>query len=151
MLHATQTASSPIQAPLDRSAASNEPSILRPIGAAPKRYKHLEPLSDVLRERLIAPGDADYRTAFLRNRRATTDGRSLKDFDLNTRLFKYRCSYMIYSPVFEGLPMLVKQRVFARMNGALTGQDPEFAYLPAAERQAIREILRATLEPFPAD
>lgn len=96
-------------------------------------------------------GDADYRTAFLLNRRATTDGRSLKDFDLNTRLFKYRCSYMIYSPVFEGLPMLVKQRVFARMNGALTGQDPEFAYLPAAERQAIREILRATLEPFPAD
>ena len=90
-------------------------------------------------------GDADYRNAFLHNRRIAGEGRSLKDLDLTTRLFKYRCSYMIYSPVFEGLHSLVKQRVFARMNDALNGKDAEFTYLPSAERQAIREILRATL------
>ena len=90
-------------------------------------------------------GDADYRKAFVQNRRATTDGRSLKDFDLTTRLFKYRCSYMIYSPVFEGLHPLVKQRVIVRMNDALNGKESEFAYLPSAERQAIREVLRGTL------
>jgi hypothetical protein len=96
-------------------------------------------------------GDADYRKAFLHNRRATANDRSLKDFDLLTRLFKYRCSYMIYSPVFEGLPLLLKQRVFARMNAALNGKESEFAYLPSAERQAIREILRATLPELAAD
>ena len=95
-------------------------------------------------------GDADYRKEFAHNRRATADGRSLKDFDLQTRLFSFRCSYMIYSPVFEGLPMLVKQRVFARMNDALSGKESEFAYLPASERQTIQQILRATLPEFAA-
>jgi hypothetical protein len=96
-------------------------------------------------------GDADYRKAFLFNRRATAEGRSLKDFDLRTRLFKYRCSYMIYSPVFEGLHPLVKQRVNARMKAALNGTETEFAYLPVPERQAIHEILRATLPEFAAN
>ena len=31
-------------------------------------------------------------------------GRSLRELDLQTRLFKYRCSYMIYSPAFDALP-----------------------------------------------
>jgi hypothetical protein len=96
-------------------------------------------------------GHADYRKAFRENRRPAADGRSLKDFDLRTRLFKYRCSYMIYSPVFDGLHPLVKQRVIARMNDALNGQESEFAYLPVTERRAIREILQATLPEFASD
>jgi hypothetical protein len=31
-------------------------------------------------------------------------GRSLRDLDLETRLLKHPCSYMIYSPAFDGLP-----------------------------------------------
>ncbi len=31
-------------------------------------------------------------------------GRSLRDLDLKTRLMRYPCSYMIYSPAFDGLP-----------------------------------------------
>ncbi len=93
-------------------------------------------------------GDADYRSAFRQNRRAIADGRSLKDFELHTRMFKYRCSYMVYSPVFAGLHPLVKQRVFMQVNEALSGKDTEFAYLPITERQAIREILQATLPEF---
>ena len=96
-------------------------------------------------------GDINYREAFLRNRCATTNGRALKDFDLQTRLFKYRCSYMIYSPVFKGLPALIKTRVFARMNDALSGKATEFAYLSVGERQTIREILHTTLPEFIAD
>lgn len=95
-------------------------------------------------------GDADYGKAFLLNRRTTTDGRSLKDFDLNTRLFKYRCSYMIYSSVFAGLHPLVKQRVFTRINAAMNGTEAEFSYLPTTERKTIHEILRATLPEFAA-
>ena len=94
-------------------------------------------------------GDADYRTDFLRTRRAA-GGVSLKDFDLRTRLFKHRCSYMIYSPVFAGLPGEMKQRIYRRLGEALGG-NAEYAYLPAAEKRAIRDILKATLTDLPRD
>jgi hypothetical protein len=73
-------------------------------------------------------------------------GRSLRDFELNTRLFRYRCSYMIDSPGFHGLPAAVKAAVWERIGAVLSGKDqrPKFSHLPAAERRAIAEILRAT-------
>lgn len=96
-------------------------------------------------------GDETYKQDFQRNRPATADGLSLKDFDLRTRLFKHRCSYMIYSPVFTGLPPEMKQRVYARLGQALgvNDRDPEFAYLPPSEKRAIRAILKATLTDLP--
>jgi hypothetical protein len=96
-------------------------------------------------------GDASFKADFLRNRRPV-DGLSLKDFDLRTRLFRHRCSYMIYSPVFTGLPREFKLRVYRRMGYALDerAKDKEYAYLPAAEKQAIRNILKGTLKDLPA-
>jgi hypothetical protein len=96
-------------------------------------------------------GTAEYKEDFRRNRRATADGLSLKDFDLRTRLFKHRCSYMIYSPVFAGLPPEMKQRVYAMLGQALnlTAANPEFTYLPLPEKRAIRDILKATLTDLP--
>ena len=98
-------------------------------------------------------GDAAYKADFLRTRRATADGISLKDFDLRTRLFKHRCSYMIYSPVFGGLPPLMKQHVYRRLDAALSLEQPDkdYNYLPASEKQAIRVILKATLTDLPAE
>jgi hypothetical protein len=95
-------------------------------------------------------GDAGYRAEFLRGRRVV-DGRSLRDFDLRTHLFRHRCSYMIYSPVFTGLPAELKQRVYRRMGTALDSRrpDPEFAHLPAAEKASIQAILRQTLPDLP--
>ncbi len=98
-------------------------------------------------------GDAAYRQDFQRNSRSAADGRSLKDFDLRTRLFKHRCSYMIYSSGFAGLPPDLKRRVYRELKSAL-GVDnaaADFAYLPAAEKTAIRQILRETLSDLPAD
>lgn len=97
-------------------------------------------------------GDAAYQKDFLANRRVGPDGRSLKDLDLRTRLFRHRCSYMIYSPVFAGLPLALKQRVYQRLDSALRVEqsDEEYAYLPSAEKQAIRNVLRATLSDLPA-
>lgn len=94
-----------------------------------------------------------YRAEFLASRRATPDGLSLKDLDLDTRLFNHRCSYMIYSPVFEGLPAVLKTRIYAHLGAVLRaeGGGEEFAYLPAVERQAIHRILAATLEDLPPD
>jgi hypothetical protein len=97
-------------------------------------------------------GDAAYRADFLRTRREV-GGLSLKDFDLRTRLFKHRCSYMIYGPVFSGLPMEMKRRVYARLRAALSlaEADREYAYLPVAEKKTIRSILKATLADLPPD
>lgn len=74
-------------------------------------------------------------------------GRSLRDFDLHTRMFRYPCSYMIYSNAFKSLPPIVKDRLRARMEEVLSGKDTSaaFAHLSAADRTAIREILQATL------
>jgi hypothetical protein len=96
-------------------------------------------------------GDADYKTEFLRTRRATAEGVSLKDFDLRTRLFKHRCSYMIYSPIFSGLPSVMKQRVYERLDEALSLEKlhPDYSYLQAAEKGALRSILKATLTDLP--
>lgn len=96
-------------------------------------------------------GDAAYKEDFLRKRRATAGGISLKDFDLRARLFQHRCSYMIYSPVFVGLPPEMKQRVYRKLSAALDVRKPDkdFAYLPAAEKNAIRSILQATLKDLP--
>jgi hypothetical protein len=97
-------------------------------------------------------GDALFKAAFVQNRRKGGDGASLKDFDLRTRLFKHRCSYMIYSSVFQGLPTEMKQRVYRRLGEALNlnPADAEFAYLPAAEKRAIRSLLQSTLTDLPA-
>jgi len=50
-------------------------------------------------------------------------GRSLRDLDLQTRLFKYRCSYMIYSPAFDALPSEARATVLARLRERLTDPD----------------------------
>jgi len=78
-------------------------------------------------------------------------GRSLRDFDLKTRLFKYPCSYLIYSEAFDALPMSVKDRVYRRLREILTGvgAEKEYAHLTAADRQTIREILVETKKGLP--
>ena len=97
-------------------------------------------------------GDAAFKADFVRNRRAAANGTALKDFDLRTRLFKNRCSYMIYTPTFQGLPPEMKQRIYRRLAEALNVEKPdrEFAFLAASEKQSIRAILRGTLPDLPS-
>jgi len=73
-------------------------------------------------------------------------GRSLRDFDLKTRLFRYPLSYMIYTPSYRALPDAVRGRLMARLDEVLTGKDqsPKFARLTAEGRRNILEILRDT-------
>jgi hypothetical protein len=51
-------------------------------------------------------------------------GRSLREFDLKTRLFRYRLSYMIYSDLFDTLPPSLRTRVYARLREVLVERDP---------------------------
>jgi hypothetical protein len=68
-----------------------------------------------------------------------TKGRSLRDFDLDSRLMRYRCSYMIYSPGFDGLPAPVRSAVYQRLADALEESSP-----------ATLEIVRETKPDFAA-
>lgn len=78
-------------------------------------------------------------------------GRSLRDFDLQKRMFKYPLSYMIYSPAFDGMPDVVRDRVYQRLFDVLSGKDQsgKFARLSADDRQAVLAIVRATKPNLP--
>ena len=73
-------------------------------------------------------------------------GRSLRDFDLQTRLFKYPCSFLIYSESFDSLPSKIHDYVVRRLNKVLSGEDQstDFLHLTSSDRTAIREILVET-------
>jgi len=78
-------------------------------------------------------------------------GRSLRDFDLQNRLFRYPLSYVIYSPSFDALPDTVRDAIYSRLYEILTGKDqnPDYATLSAADRRAVLEILRDTKPNLP--
>jgi hypothetical protein len=84
-------------------------------------------------------------------------GRSLRDFDLQTRLFRYPLSYMIYSAAFDGMPGLARERVYQRLYDILSGKDASpsvgglsLKNLSADDRHAILEIVRETKPNLPA-
>lgn len=80
-------------------------------------------------------------------------GRSLRDFDLQTRTFKYPCSYLIYTKSFDSLPEPARLYVYHRLLQVLTGEDQssDFSKISAADRQAILEILLATKQGLPEE
>lgn len=98
--------------------------------------------------RLTAPvvGTSSFANDFQSQGPRDSQGRSLRDFDLQTRMFKYPCSYMIYSPSFDQLPDQIKQYVVDRLRDVLTGKDTseEFSRLSADDRRSIFQILSET-------
>jgi hypothetical protein len=98
-------------------------------------------------------GTSTFATDFAARGVRDARGRSLRDFDLRTRTFKYPCSYLIYSDDFDALPEPARSYVYRRLLEVLSGRDtsPEFARLSAADRRAILEILFATKKGLPAD
>ena len=103
---------------------------------------------------LTAPlaGTSTFAEDFGRTALRDQQGRSLRDFDLHTRLFKYPCSYLIYSASFDALPEPVREGVYRRLWEILSGEDqtPAYDHLSAADRKAILEILRETKPGLPA-
>jgi hypothetical protein len=76
----------------------------------------------------------------------------LREFDLQTRLFKYPCSFLIYSEAFDELPTVMKEHLLERLWAILNGTDKseDFAHLREEDRTAVREILLATKPNLPA-
>jgi hypothetical protein len=80
-----------------------------------------------------------------------SQGRSLRQFDLQRRLMKFPCSYMIYSSAFDALPDDLKDATYARMWRILSGEErgKRYAALTLEDRRAIVEILRGTKRRLP--
>jgi hypothetical protein len=78
-------------------------------------------------------------------------GRSLRDFDLHQRIFKYPVSYLIYTEAFDALPEPAKSYVYHRLLEILTGseQTDEFWRFTSADRRAALEILLETKTGLP--
>jgi hypothetical protein len=98
-------------------------------------------------------GTSDFTREFQKRGPFDSAGRSLRDFDLSKRLFRYPCSFLIYSEQFGALPAPVLTRVYSRLLKILQGEDKsdDFAHLSGDTRQAILEILRETKSGLPAD
>ena len=96
-------------------------------------------------------GTSPFFTEFAAGGKCDAKGRSLRQFDLQRRLFRYPCSYLIYSEAFDGLPQPVKDYVYRRLWDVLTADEPpeEYASLSRRNRQAIVEILAATKPGLP--
>ena len=143
----------------DGSAAGAPPS-----EAARKQFER--PAEQLLRYLLFAneaplsvpggegvEGSSSYRKEFEARGVRDAEGRSLRDFDLKTRLFRYPCSYLIYSASFDALPEPAKGYVYHRLLEVLSGEDKsgDFSRLSAEDRRAVLEILLATKPGLPAE
>ena len=80
-------------------------------------------------------------------------GRSLRDFDLKTHLFRYPCSYLIYTESFDSIPGPAKVYLYHRLFQVLSGEDQseEFAGISSSSRRAALEILLATKSGLPTE
>jgi hypothetical protein len=97
-----------------------------------------------LKERI--EGTGGFSSEFSSKSPRDAKGRSLRDFDLEARMFKHPCSYLIYSDAFDALPQEMKKYICERIRAVLTTSDlqPEFAHLSANDRAAILAILQET-------
>jgi hypothetical protein len=95
-------------------------------------------------------GTSGFAAAFSTRGPRDRRGRSLRDFDMAGRMFRYPCSYLVYSPAFDALPPPARERVISRVVEVLSGADRSAPYsgLNAASRQAALEILRETVPAF---
>jgi hypothetical protein len=125
-----------------------------------QRKQYQKPAEELLRYILFAneaplespvQGDSAFAAEFAVRGPRDPRGRSLRDFDLHTRIFRYPCSYLIYSDAFDALPEPAKGYVYHRLLEVLTGreQSPDFAKLTGEDRRAILEILLATKPGLP--
>ncbi len=96
-------------------------------------------------------GDPQYVRDFMASAIRDSKGRSLRDLDLQTRVFKYPCSFLIYSPAFDAMAEPIRAVVLQKLYDILTGKvkDEQFAKLTAADRATVLEILRETKPNLP--
>lgn len=134
---------------LDRPEGHISDSANRRIDKVAERAVRYLLLCDELPLQSPVAGTSGFAEQFPQRHRRDVGGRSLRDLDLQQRLFRYPCSYLIHSEAFCGLPDEVRLRIVDRITGVLRGDESEgFEHLSSADRQAISEILAATHSDF---
>lgn len=123
-------------------------SRIRSVGEAVVQYMLFHDEA-VLTDRI--EGTSSFATDFAARGPRDSKGRSLRDFDLKTRIFRYPCSYLIYSRAFDSLPGAVKEYIYQRLWDILNGRETkkDDPVLAQADREAILEILRETKQDLP--
>ena len=91
-------------------------------------------------------GTSGFAEQFAASGPRDSEGRSLRELDLDRRLFRYPLSYLIYSENFGQLPDLAKDLIYRRLREILTGRDNsgQFEHLSLSDRTEILEILYDT-------
>ncbi len=145
---------------LDPGVAEGEKRTLNPEGGAdsPRIIAAGEALLEYMLFINQAPlkgqvkGTSSFVADFEKQGIRDSHGRSLREFELTTRLFRYPCSYMIYAAAFEGLPAVMKNYLWKRLDQILAGKDgrPAYASMDANDRRAVREILIVTKPEYAA-
>lgn len=131
-----------------------------PSGYLPITKVRIETVTERLLEGMLFMGEANlgspvrgtsgFAEEFAARGPFDTQGRTLRAFDLETRLFRYPMSFLVYSDAFRTLPEPVKETLYRRLWEVLTGQDEsgKFHHLDAEQRSAIMEILTETVPEF---
>lgn len=108
--------------------------------------------ADEMQTREPVAGVSTFSQTFPRRGPRDSKGRSLRDFDLQKRLFKYPLSFLIYSRTFDALPDDARDRILRRVFDVLSGRNTsaKFARLTTEDRKNVLEILRDTKPNLPA-
>ncbi len=132
------------------AAAPTPDAVSRTQGAARELVDYLLFIDE---EPLTAPiqGSSGFTQMFAALGPKDSKGRSFRELDLRRRMFKYPCSYMIYTDAFGALPSVAKDAVYARMWEVLSGREkqPRYRVLSVADRQAIVQMLKDTKKDLP--
>jgi hypothetical protein len=143
----------------EKSSISNEQSQSPPSNWARERIALAgETLLEYMLFRNEAPlkgtvkGTSSFVDDFQRCGPSDSKGRSLRQFNLTTRLFQYPCSFLIYSRAFDALPQEMKTYLWQRLDQILAGADhsPTYQAMNAEDCQAVKAILRETRPDFAA-
>ena len=95
-------------------------------------------------------GSSPYSAEFTATAPKDRMGRSLSQLDLKDRLLKFRCSPMVYSAAFTGLPIEAKECALEKLALVLLGKSSDKVYrqISQEDRTAILEILGDTSPAF---
>jgi hypothetical protein len=149
-------------AALAEQAAGRERTGIPTDGLTPATRQRISHASEALLEYMLfrdeavlkgpLKGTSAFAEEFQQHGPRDSKGRSLRQLDLNTRLLRYPCSYLIYSEAFDALPREAKHHLWRRLDEILSGKDHSEAYasMKREDRDAVLEILRETKPEFAA-
>ncbi len=144
--HEARTATA-YRAEMSRLFGDPSPSLLASVKRRIERPAELL-LRDLLlvgEARLQGPirGDSDFAEEFQASAGRDGSGPSLRELELESRLLRHSCSYLIRSPAFAALPERVRRYVKRRIAEILDGTDKsgDFGHIRAAQRTSLRAVL----------